>query len=73
MDKEDKINYTLKFGTYYNPATRHYGSSGNVICDNCRRENLKACIGWNDCDLCMQCIDKLNNDLAGINVPGIGL
>jgi hypothetical protein len=73
MDTQDKINYTLKFGTYYNPASRHYGSNAsNVICDNCRKENLKACIGWENCDLCMQCIDRLNDKLY-VPIPRVNM
>jgi len=74
MDYKDKINYTLKFGTYYNPATKHYGSNlAKVVCDNCQKENLKACVGWNDCDLCMQCIDRLNNELFYESIPKVDI
>ena len=63
----EEILYTTKYGTYYNPATSHYNKPFvnvivNVICDNCHKENLKSCIGHNNCDLCLECADKINNN-----------
>lgn len=59
----EEILYTTKYGTYYNPATSHYNKPFvNVICDNCHKENLKSCIGHNNYDLCLGCVDKINNN-----------
>lgn len=63
MATQEEILYTTKYGTYYNPATSHYNKPFvNVICDNCHKENLKSCIGHNNCDLCLECVDKINNN-----------
>lgn len=54
-----------KFGDYYNPASKHYETRSNynvinVICDRCGRKNLNICIGYNDYDLCIPCVDELD-------------
>ena len=61
----------LKYGTYYNPASDHYGmlggsSSGQtsgVICDRCYRNNLSICIGYQSKDLCIRCIQEIDTDI----------
>lgn len=66
--KRDSIMYTIKYGKYYNPASNHYGSSSaNCVCDNCGKQHLKICIGWNECDVCLSCTDKINNSLCPDN------
>ena len=47
-------------GTYYNPATSHYNSSCRVICDRCKTENLPACIGLGQLDLCLNCASDIS-------------
>lgn len=58
---DSPINYSdiCEFGKCYYPATDHYPhlSSVDVICDRCKITNLDACIGWNDFDLCMNCVN----------------
>ncbi|AYV82002.1 MAG: hypothetical protein Homavirus2_6 [Homavirus sp.] len=49
-----------KYGTYYNPATNHYGAVGSVNCDRCHRKLLDICIGWQTYDLCIECIQDIN-------------
>ena len=51
-----------KYGTYYNPASRHYGDNlaTNVSCDRCHRSHLDVCIGWQTFDLCLQCMTEIN-------------
>ena len=58
MDREIKITY--KYGKYYNPAWMHYGEQTNVMCDRCKSNNLKTCIGYKTYDLCMQCVSDMN-------------
>ena len=56
---EEKHYYKIyKYGKYYNPSRLHYvgATSGDVGCDRCMKEDLPACIGWQDYDLCLQCI-----------------
>lgn len=52
-----------KKGMYFCPAYKHYGQMTNVVCDRCNKTNLKACIGYNDKDLCLKCADSLTNML----------
>jgi len=59
----------LKDGTYYCPATKHYGFIENeVICDLCHATQLKRCIGFGNIDLCMKCVYELDQDETVINV-----
>lgn len=58
---EDTTYYKVyKYGKYYNPANLHYTKSGiyttSVGCDRCLCEDITACIGWSNFDLCLECI-----------------
>lgn len=49
-------------GTYYSPATKHYGDDSiNVVCDRCFKNNLDVCVGWLTHDLCLQCVTEIGN------------
>ena len=52
-----------KFGTYYNPVYKHYGGSANVVCDKCHQPNLNICIGYQQHDLCIPCVETITNEL----------
>ena len=56
----DIYQQTYDQGTYYNPSTSHYTSSGSVTCDRCHKKNLDVCIGYKKCDLCMLCIHEIS-------------
>ena len=59
---EKKIYFDVyKFGTYYNPASLHYGEPCEVGCDRCNKEDIAVCIGWGDHDLCLNCIAQIND------------
>jgi len=62
LDKETMIK-VYKFGSYYNPASNHYGSTANVVCDRCYKNNLDISIGWQTYDLCLVCTNEINNEL----------
>ena len=49
----------LDQGTYYYPAWKHYNRKTSVFCDRCNRQNLRACIGYANFDLCLLCVDEL--------------
>lgn len=50
----------VKKGTYYYPATAHYGKDAySIVCDRCQRRDLKCCIGYKDSDLCMECVQTV--------------
>jgi hypothetical protein len=56
----NKFSKILKYGSFYNPAWKHYGIRGsNVVCDRCKKSYLSACIGFEDVDLCLTCSDEL--------------
>lgn len=57
---EQQLINVARFGTYYNPASKHYGRDGNVTCDKCHAKSLTACIGYADKDLCLPCTSILN-------------
>lgn len=55
----------LKYGTYYNPAHTHYSFAKvtSIVCDRCYRQNLDMCIGYDTYDLCLNCVQDVNNAL----------
>lgn len=57
---ETMMKKICKNGTYYNPASSHYGTQSNVMCDKCYEDNLKSSIGWESYDLCLTCVDEIN-------------
>ena len=61
MITSDLMANICKFGTYYNPAWKHYGVMTNVVCDRCHKDNLKACIGWQTFDLCLGCVQEVTD------------
>lgn len=71
-EKRDMIMYTVKYGKYYNPAHTHYSAQyANCVCDNCGKQNLTICIGYNKCDLCFTCVEQINNSLYP-DIPELG-
>lgn len=59
IDKSTMLKI-CKYGTYYNPATKHYTPSTNVMCDKCYKDKLNISIGYEDYDLCLSCIEEIN-------------
>jgi hypothetical protein len=55
-----EILYNIStYGTYYNPAEKHYDNGQTVICDRCYREKLDVCIGYEKYDLCLDCVKEV--------------
>ena len=49
-----------KYGTFYNPASKHYNTeNANVVCDKCKKNNLTICIGYQNYDLCLSCVQNI--------------
>jgi hypothetical protein len=65
-----------KNGTYYNPASSHYAmiESGcnSVVCDRCKKDSLNVCIGKDDSDLCLKCVQDITNFIQTISRPNMG-
>ncbi len=49
----------VKKGKYYYPASLHYSENSRVTCDRCRMNDIKACLGWEEYDLCIKCVDEV--------------
>ena len=62
MATQETFMQIYKLGTYYNPATNHYGRTDtSVVCDRCKRTNLNVCIGWLTYDLCLKCVQDIDS------------
>ena len=60
----------VKKGVYYYPAWKHFGLiPTNVACDRCNKNNLIACIGYQDNDLCLDCVENVTKLLHKNNLP----
>jgi len=64
INKETMMNI-YNYGTYYNPASKHYnlGVSTNIVCDRCQKNYLDISIGWQTFDLCLSCINTISNNI----------
>uniref|UniRef100_A0A6C0C8Z7 Uncharacterized protein n=1 Tax=viral metagenome TaxID=1070528 RepID=A0A6C0C8Z7_9ZZZZ len=60
---DENLRNICLYGTYYNPADNHYGRKCDVICDRCFRHNLDISIGWQKLDLCLKCVQIINDQL----------
>ena len=58
---DKKYNNVIKYGKFYYPAISHYPNSLNIQCDRCYKNDLQSCIGYEDIDLCLKCVDLLIN------------
>ena len=70
LDRDTMIK-VYKYGTYYNPASKHYGGeeTTNVVCDRCYKDHLDVCIGWQTHDMCLQCIHEISRELKKTKTP----
>lgn len=57
---KNNIIEVYKKGSYFNPATDHYGVTGTICCDVCGKKNLVTCIGYKQTDVCLECISKID-------------
>ena len=58
-DKQEKIIFCLKFGTYFTSAIRDYQCG--MICKKCEKSNLEVYIGTDTCILCLPCAQFLSD------------
>jgi len=67
---QSTIEHTVAHGKFYYPAWKHYGrASAAVVCDSCQRPNLAACIGYDNCDVCLRCADNLTQNQINGGIP----
>jgi len=60
--RDDIYQDICTYGTFYNPAGRHYGMDhANVQCDRCGRTSLDVCIGYGSRDLCLKCVHEVTS------------
>ena len=65
--RDAQIKNTFEKGKYYNPALSHYASEvgeKRIFCDRCNRSNLLDCIGYENSDLCMTCVNELTEKFS---------
>jgi len=64
--KMSDFKKVLTYGTYYPQAWHHYphlGEAAVVICDKCRKQPLKRCIGFKEMDLCLTCASAVETSM----------
>jgi hypothetical protein len=71
LDNLDLFLNIYRWGTYYNPAYRHYGQDVVVHCDKCLQSHLTACLGWTDHDLCLDCAADIDYYAKSDTINGI--
>ena len=64
MAASENLLKIAEYGTYYRPPWKHYvtqrGPTGtDVKCDKCFKIIKNCCIGYEDKDLCLKCVDLL--------------
>lgn len=76
---ESRLRLAAAYGQYYCPASRHYPhmlpSACVVSCDKCGKQGLDRCIGYENIDLCMECVATFSAPAVGVSVvyPGPGV
>lgn len=58
------IKQVVTYGTYYNPAWKHYGRITTVRCDRCHSNPIQSCIGFDKMDLCMKCMSEVEKSIS---------
>jgi hypothetical protein len=63
----DKFGKVVSQGSFAYPAWKRYGSNPNinVVCDNCDKQHLKACVGLDRMDLCLDCVKNIVENSYG--------
>lgn len=63
MNNKQDLFKIVSSGKYYYPAYTHYSLTPvNVRCDFCSKSNLECAIGFEDKDLCLNCVEILANE-----------
>ena len=53
----------INFGTYYDPAIKHYNYQSSVTCDRCSKTDLDKCYGYHIRDLCVKCYNEIKTPI----------
>src|SRR5665648_688938 len=63
---DQKMISVYQNGTFFNPASSHYVSTGNsnVVCDRCHKSELKSCIGYGELDICLSCARDIESSVT---------
>ena len=60
----EKTLQIFRNGIYYSPSGKHYNKPNtNVVCDRCHTTQLDVCIGYEDYDMCLTCIQEIGKQL----------
>lgn len=64
LDSKKELIDTFYKGQLYHPSMLHYPDDMDdivtVFCDNCKREDISICKGYNNFDLCIDCWKMLD-------------
>ena len=63
----EEVMRIVKNGKFYNPASTHYSSGVVVRCDYCCKNNLEMSLGYENYDLCIECLNCLTT-IKSINI-----
>lgn len=80
MNNDSRFKNVVEFGTWYFPASQHYGRSTDthgltrVHCDRCKAKNIVASLGYEQLDLCMGCVQMVVQHQITLaqNTPSFG-
>ena len=59
----------IKLGTFFYPASKHYDRNVSVRCDRCFKTDLLSCVGFEQLDLCLVCVDSVSKILDNKKAP----
>lgn len=68
---KDRIEEAVRRGILirYDPAWKHHGEAPSVVtCSQCGAAGLEVCMGMDDADLCLPCMDIIRAGLATVRV-----
>jgi hypothetical protein len=69
LNQKKDLHIIVEKGTFYYPAYKHYGKITNVCCDFCSKSNLDCCVGLDDKDLCLRCVELFVENDKNNNLP----
>jgi len=68
---DETIKKILNSGKIYRPAHTHYGDPTlKIECDSCGKSSLDACMGYQNYDFCLECVDKASREVPQKKIWG---
>lgn len=69
LNQKKDLLIIIEKGIFYYPAYKHYGKITNVWCDFWSKSNLDCCVGYEDKDLCLRCVELFVENDKNNNLP----